>query len=326
MRSRSAAGTPGPRSTTRTSTPSPADAGDDAHRACRPARVVDRVRDHVRERALEQRPGRRATRGWRLVDVDVDAPRPAGPRLASAAGITSSTPTGGEADVERAGLEPAHVEQVADEGVEAVGLLVDRDEELVLLVRRPRDVVLEQARHRGLDPRERRAEVVRDRGEDRRPELARGGEVPGRRRLVLQPLDGERRRDLARERVEDAAAGARADRPAHGDEHVLVRRLDACGSSPGADGIGPPAACSTAQPRRRRPEHATASSPSSRRRLSSRSGTGCRARELGERLGLGAVARALGGPPRGERRRTRSRPRRRRGRPTARAGSRPRRS
>ena len=51
--------------------------------------------------------------------------------LASAAGIDLVDADGRQADVERSGLEPAHVEQVADERVEPVGLLVDRDEELV---------------------------------------------------------------------------------------------------------------------------------------------------------------------------------------------------
>ena len=74
------------------------------------------------------------------------------PRLATAAGNTSSTPTAA-ADVSDAGLQPAHVEQVADELVQAVGLLVDREQELVRLLGRPLDVLLEQARDRRLDRR-----------------------------------------------------------------------------------------------------------------------------------------------------------------------------
>ena len=68
---------------------------------------------------------------------------------------------------ERAGLEAAHVEQVADEAVEPVGLLVDGDEERSRCVVGPGDVVLEQARHRRLDRRERRAQVVATRAEQR---------------------------------------------------------------------------------------------------------------------------------------------------------------
>ena len=92
---------------------------------------------------------------------------------ASAAGIDLVEADGAALTLERAGLEPAHVEQVADEGVEPVGLLVDRGEELVSRLRRPVDVVLEQARHRRLDRRERRAQVVRDGREERGPQLVR---------------------------------------------------------------------------------------------------------------------------------------------------------
>ena len=49
------------------------------------------------------------------------------------------------ADLDGSRLEPAHVEQVADERVEAVDLLVDRGQELAPGFGRPVDVVLEQA-------------------------------------------------------------------------------------------------------------------------------------------------------------------------------------
>ena len=76
-------------------------------------------------------PGRRATRG--SVSATSTSTRSAlAPRLASAAGddLVERRPARAR-DVERAGLEPAHVEQVADEVVEPVGLLVDRLQELV---------------------------------------------------------------------------------------------------------------------------------------------------------------------------------------------------
>ena len=56
-----------------------------------------------------------------------------------------------EHELQRAGLQAAHVEQVADEVVEPVGLLVDRLEKLVYRVSGPDDVTLQQARDRGLD-------------------------------------------------------------------------------------------------------------------------------------------------------------------------------
>ena len=121
-RSRSSRGTPGPRSTTRTSTmPSTTPAVTRGERRAARSGRRSRSRWRARARAGRGRPaheaatrGRRARRSRRH------------PRLRSAAGSTSSRPTGDGADLQRASLEPAHVEQVADERVEPVGLLVDR--------------------------------------------------------------------------------------------------------------------------------------------------------------------------------------------------------
>ena len=218
------AGCPGPRSTTRTSTASPDGAGDDAHGVARRA-SGDRVRDHVRERALEQ-PGSASTRGSvSATSTSTSAAR--APMLASAAGITSSSADGACRLTSSApGLEAAHVEQVADERVEPVGLLVDRGEELVRVVGRPLDVrpasrlvtdalIAASGVRRSCETAERIA--VRSSfggGQARRPPR------PPPRSSSSASDDGE----LARERVEDAVVASRLDGPPAIDEDVDRRR------------------------------------------------------------------------------------------------------
>ncbi len=158
------------------------------------------------------------TSSWILV--------PRGPRLRTAAGMTSSRLIGERVQLERSRLQAAHVEEVADEGVEAVGLLVDRREELVLLGRSPVDVSLQQARHRGLDRRERSAQVVRDGGEERRSELVRRREGSGGGRLGLELLDLDRRCELARERLEDRLVAVGRGVLARQHEHVSLVDVD----------------------------------------------------------------------------------------------------
>ena len=87
-----------------------------------------------------------------------------------------------------------------DQPVQPIGLLEDRLQELPSLRRVEPHLDLQQARHRGLDRREGRAEVVRHRGEQRGPRLApsphragrprsphRGGRARGRRRSGSRP-------------------------------------------------------------------------------------------------------------------------------------------
>ena len=116
--------------------------------------------DQVGDGPLEQG-GVGEDRRQRLGDVDLDAVG----RLARGSTARRRRPRPSRrrhgAAPDGAGLEAAHVEEVADEGVEPVGLLVDRLEELVGGVGRPVDVVLEQAGHRRLDRRQRRPQVVR---------------------------------------------------------------------------------------------------------------------------------------------------------------------
>ena len=127
--SRSRAGMPGPRSMTRRSTrvaaPRPASTRTGSSGGRPAQRVLDEVRDARSSSAASARTagsvsGRRRRRR---------TPARRGSRARRARPPRGST--GARADVERAGLQPAHVEQVADERVEPVGLLVDRLEELV---------------------------------------------------------------------------------------------------------------------------------------------------------------------------------------------------
>ena len=67
------------------------------------------------------------------------------------------------------GVQAAHVQQVADQGVEPVGVLLDRGEQVGLVGLGPLHVGLPQAAHAGLDRGERRAQVVADSREQRRP-------------------------------------------------------------------------------------------------------------------------------------------------------------
>ena len=64
---------------------------------------------------------------------------------------TSSSPTGCALMVTLPGLEPAHVEQVADQRVEPLGFVVDGLQQLLAGRWIPVDVVGEQARRRGSD-------------------------------------------------------------------------------------------------------------------------------------------------------------------------------
>ena len=133
-RSRSSAGTPRPRSTTRMSTvPSTTPA---RHRRRHPGRrKADRVRDHVGECALEEPAIGEDTR-QRVVDVESHGAirgAEAGERRRE---HLVQCDRGGR-DVERSRLQPAHVEEIADERVEPVGLLLDRGKELVACRGRP---------------------------------------------------------------------------------------------------------------------------------------------------------------------------------------------
>ena len=103
------------------------------------------------------------------------------------------------------GAEAAHVEQVADEIVEPSRLVVDGVEQLVARLRRPIDVGGEQARGRGPDRRERRAQVVAHCGEERVAQFVGAGLRDRLLGFALQQPTVARERDLRGERREHFA-------------------------------------------------------------------------------------------------------------------------
>ena len=112
-----------------------------------------------------------------------------------------------------AGFQLGHVEQVCDEAVEPLGLVDDRGEEIGLgmLVQRIR-----QAPKRACRPehcRERRLEVVRDRGQQRRAQSIRLSRslCPIQVFDKADALDGERR--LIHQRIEQPPLIGRQQRP-----------------------------------------------------------------------------------------------------------------
>ena len=181
---------PGPRSMTRMSTRRP------------PV-----VHDLAGRRPAGRRPGsrgaRRCRRGWpapapagrrrrrpsgSVSGTSISTCAPAAPRLATAASTRLLDVRRPQLDGQRRRLQPAHVEQVADEVGEPVGLLLDRPLELVDVLRRPLDVALAEAGDRRLDRRQRRAQVVGDGLQQRAAQRVGGGEVGGLAGLALQPL------------------------------------------------------------------------------------------------------------------------------------------
>ncbi len=105
---------------------------------------------------------------------------------------------------------------------EAVGLLVDRDTELAHRLGAPLDVLGEQRRHGGLDRRERRAQVVRHRGQQRGTQLVHLGELGGSGGLTPELSAPERAAELVRERVHDVAVLGRDLGAPQGEEDAVA--------------------------------------------------------------------------------------------------------
>ena len=103
----------------------------------------------------------------RHVDVDAASGRRRG--RPGRSGTTSSSATGRLTTRQRAGLQPAHVEQVLDQAGQPVQRLVGGEQQLVAVLWRPVDVVAAQAGDRRLRGCQRGAQVVADGGEQRGP-------------------------------------------------------------------------------------------------------------------------------------------------------------
>ena len=265
-------------------------------------RARERVGDEVGDRPLEQR---RVgdDRRQRLGDVDVDRARRARRGWRARRARPRRAPTARSVDVERAGLEPAHVEQVADEAFEPVGLLVDRVEELAGAARRPVDVVA--AAGSSTDA------LIDASGVRRSCETAAGAPCAARWRRRASPPRRPRPRapraaiddgELARERVEDALVVAARAAP-HRRARARRSSVEPRSRSPsGVAGTACPPRAST-RPVRRRPggRAATAVEPNDARggRRAAVGHRRRRRRARGERLGLGAGPGGLGRAARG---------------------------
>ena len=138
------------------------------------------------------------------IDVEHDVDRRVADAVRPRRAPSSATSVGRRCDGQRADLQPAGVEQVADEPVQPVGLLVDGGERLGELLRRPVDVGVAQARDHRLDRRQRRAQVVRDGPQQRRAHGVDLGEQR-RRRRPPRPGAGCRSRPRAGRRAPAAA-------------------------------------------------------------------------------------------------------------------------
>ena len=152
-------------------------------------------------------------------------------RLHAVAALAEALDRGGhdllEADVahgelEGSALQPAHVEEVADERVEPVGLLVDGREELTRRLGCPLDVLLQEARRRRLDRRQRRPQIVRHRGEQCDPQVARLRQPRRDRGLGAQLTAFEGERQLPRERLQQRKVLGGKARAHHDELHLGV--------------------------------------------------------------------------------------------------------
>ncbi len=129
-------------------------------------------------------------------------------------------------DLDRADLQPAHVEQVADEPVETIGLLVDRAGELSALLAGPAHVGLQEAGGRRLDRGERGAQVVRDGLQQRGAEGVGLGEAGRSGGIGLEPPSVQREGEVRQERAQHPLViGRELGAPQHEDRAAVLRQI-----------------------------------------------------------------------------------------------------
>ena len=126
--------------------------------------------------------------------------------------ITFQLRSGGQA----AGLQPRAVQQVAHQMVQMVGLLLDRFQQIAASLGVPLDLASAQARNRRLDRRQRRAQLMRHRRQQRRLEGIALLENPGPALGLCQPGSIEGKGHLAGD----------------GAEQTLLRRSQSATRSP----------------------------------------------------------------------------------------------
>ena len=169
-------------------------------------RVAQRVLGQVHDDPLEDgRVGEDL--GQRVRDVDQE-PRGRRVQVVQRAGHDLVQPDRAREHGQRAGLQPAHVQQVADQVGEPVQRLVRGGEQLVAVLGRPVHVRRAQAGDRGLRGGQRGAQVVADRAQQRGPHPVGGRDRLGRLGLGGQPLLLQRDRRVGR-RTRRAPGGPR---------------------------------------------------------------------------------------------------------------------
>jgi hypothetical protein len=141
--------------------------------------IFGRILQQVHEDLLDQDRVDRQERQVRR-QRDVDRPR-AEARLEPAQGradhLLERHPLA--LDLQRARLQPGHVEQVPDQALQALGLLADGLEQIGPLDRRQRRAVVAQRRGRAGDGGQRRAQIVGDGAEERAAHLLGAGPQHG---------------------------------------------------------------------------------------------------------------------------------------------------
>ena len=115
--------------------------------------------------------------------------------------------------LQRAGLEPGHVEQVADEAVQPLGLVLRRLQQLGPRLRVQRRIVAAQAGDGAEDRGQRRAQVVADRGQQRRAQPLGLRQHADLVDILGQPHPLDRHRRLVDQRVEQALVVGAEQRP-----------------------------------------------------------------------------------------------------------------
>jgi len=261
-----------------------------------------RVGDDVGDGPLQQaRVGMHAWQRLRHLDLDAAA-------VVSQAGecsrhhlIHADRPV---AQAERAGLQPAHVEQVADQGIQPVGLLVDGGQQLGGRVRWERDVVLEQARDRGLDRCQGGAQVMGDGSQQRGAQLVGLGQQGRVSGGPAQPAALQRDGQLVGERLQDPPVVA-GEAPAGERQGRLGIQLDRVGGVLGPDRCRVPGDRLDAPALPVPPQQGHRVQPEGHPELLHELGQGVmavqqHAAQAGQCLGLGAGPRRLRRPPRGQ--------------------------
>ena len=209
------------------------------------AGVVQQVEQHLLEQ--HRRPDRASAD--RAADAPASGARPGSCRRAAArCRSTSDSSTGPVSQPQRPGFQPRHVQQVADEAIEPLGLLLDVADQVQPRRGVQRVAVRRQAGGRAEDRRQRRAQIVRDRGQQRRAQPVGLGHQPRAIHVLDQvdPLDRQRR--LVGQRIEQPPLIGRQHRP----RLVAVDADDADRAAAGAASAGTAASRRAACRRRAR--------------------------------------------------------------------------